>query len=123
MNKRQAKKDRQKFVYGLADEWNLATMDEEELKAARKEFEDYCRKHRHYKHYRDREKIIKKPCMHHYPSSKAQREYLLHMLQMVNGYHTTPPKVSQIIEALKDRYGELTHEASTEKHLPETVDY
>ena len=105
MNKRQAKKNSKKFVYGLVDEWNLIAMDAEEQKVARKEFEDYCRKYRHFKHYRDRKKIWMKPCMYQYPISKAQREFTDQIMRTTRSYRVTPIIVFQSLSDLRDRYG------------------
>ena len=107
MNKRQAKKDRQKFVYGLIDEWNLITMDKEEQEAAQREYMEYCRKYRHYKHYHDREKILMEPCVYTYPVGKKYAEHIQKMLKTARGYHVTPVVVMQSLSDLKDQYGEI----------------
>ena len=58
MNKRQAKKYRKKVVYPIIDEFNLLTLNQEELDKAIKDFDEYCIKHRHYKHYKDRKSVV-----------------------------------------------------------------
>lgn len=62
MNKRQAKKYRSKVVYPMMTDEFLGTLNQEEVKEARKDIEEYCLKYRHYKHYRDRDKIRGRPC-------------------------------------------------------------
>lgn len=100
-------------------------MDAEERKAAQKEFEDYCRKYRHYKHYRDREKILLEPCIYQYPISKAQREFVNQTMRTARSYHPTPMIVFQSISDLRDQYGkELPHdliEKMAQKQLPDVI--
>lgn len=97
MNKRQAKKMRNKVVYPLVDEMNLLTLSEEERKAAFKDFEGYVQKHFRYFHYRDMYKLIRKPCLYAFPIgsnvSAEAKQYVLDMMRRVRTNH--PTRVSQ----------------------------
>ena len=76
MNKRQLKKYRNKVIYPLIDEMNLLTLNQDELKEAIEGFERYCMRHYHYKHYKDREKLMNKRCYYCYPVGERTREFM-----------------------------------------------
>lgn len=82
MNKRQAKKVRKKVVYPLVDEFNLISMNAEEIKDAYKEYDDYVQKHFRYFHYRDRHKVAMKPCLYRYPIGEAVSGYYEEVLKL-----------------------------------------
>lgn len=85
MNKRQAKKYRKKVIYPIIDEFNLLTLNQEELDKARKDFEEYCLKHRRYKKYRDKNKIMNEPCFYRYPVGKAVSDFYERMFLLGRG--------------------------------------
>ena len=59
MNKRKAKKARQKVIYPLVDEFNLIGMSEKERVGEIEKYKRYCQKHYAYKHYKDAVKIFR----------------------------------------------------------------
>lgn len=60
MNKRQRKKYQKKVIYPLGDECILIGMTDDELKAEYDAYDKYVQKYCHYKHYKDKEKVIRK---------------------------------------------------------------
>jgi len=90
MNKRQAKKMRNKVVYPIVDEMHLLTLSEEERNAAFKDFESYVQKHFRYFHYKDRHKLIRKPCIYAFPISSNvsadDKQYVSNMMKRVRTY-------------------------------------
>lgn len=104
MNKRQTKKARKKVVYPLIDEFNLLTMNAEEVKAAHKEYDDYIQKHFRYFHYRDWRKVARKPCFFKYPVGEAAREYYEGVLKRVRKYEVPTETIIQDINQLKIAY-------------------
>lgn len=104
MNKRQAKKYRKKVVYPIIDEFNLLTLNQEELDKAIKDFDEYCIKHRHYKHYKDKKKIMNEPCLYSYPVGKSAIGFYEKMFSLTRKY-TKSIRVTQSIDDLKQSYG------------------
>lgn len=90
MNKRQAKKMRNKVVYPIVDEINLLTMSEEEREACFTEFDAFVQKHFRYFHYKDKTALIKKACIYSFPvGSKVTEEtktYVADMMKRVRTY-------------------------------------
>lgn len=101
MNKRQEKKARKKVVYPLVDEFNLLSMNEKEVMAARKEYDDYVREHFRYFHYRDKYKVARKPCHFRYPVGEAAKEYFAGMLKRVRRYEGPSETIVQDISQFK----------------------
>ncbi len=60
MNKRQRKKKLKKCFYPLIDEFNLMTLNGEELKRAYKDYQNFCLKNYSYFHYRHKEMVKNK---------------------------------------------------------------
>lgn len=94
MNKRQAKKMRNKVVYPLVDEMNLAAASVEEREAAYEDFDKYVQKHYRYFHYKDKYKVLKKTCLYVFPVQSEERKFLEDMIKRVRTYHQ-PTKVTQ----------------------------
>ena len=90
MNKRQAKKMRNKVVYPIVDEINLLTMSEEERDTAYRNFDVFVQKHFRYFHYKDKTTLIKKPSFYFFPvGSKVTEEtraYIAEMMRQVRTY-------------------------------------
>lgn len=104
MNKRQAKKAHKKVVYPLIDEYNLLTLDEDEYKKAKADFEKYIFQHFRYKHYKDKYKLSRKFCTYVYPVGKAYREKMEQKLQKAKKYKIDTIIVYQSLEDLKKAY-------------------
>lgn len=131
MNKRQAKKTRKKVIYPLVDEFNLISMNAEELRVARKEYYDYVQKHFRYFHYRDKYKVARKPCFFRYPVGEAIREYLEGIFKrrrkykgstnsFLAGYSVSTETIIQDVNQIKNMYGDdldelLPHEGKEEE--------
>lgn len=103
MNKRQAKKYRKKVAYPIIDEFNLLTLNQEELDKAIKNFDEYCIKHRHYKHYKDKKKIMNEPCLYGYPVGKSVINFYEKMFSSTRKY-TKSIRVTQSLDDLKQSY-------------------
>lgn len=91
MNKRQAKKYRRKIVYPFMDEANLLTLTKEEREEALKELDDFCVKYRHYHHYRDKKRIMDKPCCYRFPLGSlvtTEKDFLERIYRTARKYKT-----------------------------------
>ena len=104
MNKRQAKKARKKVVYPLADEFNLLTLNAEELEEAIADYQKYAQKYCRYYHYRDREKLMRKRCYYVFPVGKTGREYCQGMLKRARKHNSPPVKVVQEMNGIMNIY-------------------
>lgn len=114
MNKRQAKKARKKIIYPFIDEMNLLTLNTEELKKARTDFENYVQRHFRYKHYRSKDKLLEKPCYYRFPVVESVRKYYEYSLKTARRYNVTPVIITQAMDELKAMYRE-------EKQLPACI--
>lgn len=86
MNKRQAKKARQKVTYPLVDEMNLLTLSPQEYMEAMADFEEYVQKHCRYKHYKDKYKNIGFNC-YHFPVGEKCKKYMESLLNRARKYN------------------------------------
>lgn len=100
MNKRQVKKYRSKVVYPLVDEYNLLTLDEDEYKKAINDYKNYCIKHCSYKHYKDKDKVFKRPFFYSFPIGESMKQ----MFKLTRGKAVAPVVIHQSLEQLKSLY-------------------
>lgn len=101
------------------DEFNLISMNEEEFKAARKEYDDYVQKHFRYFHYRDWHKVARKPCLYRYPVGEAARKYYEGVLKRVRKYKVPTETIIQDINQLKTIYGDKWEEQFPQEGIAE----
>ena len=78
-NKRKYKKRMQKYFIPIADEFNVLTMTEEEKKDWYKQLDEYGRRNFHYKHYRDKDDVLRRAMSHptiYAPVGATHRSYI-----------------------------------------------
>ena len=92
------------MVYPLVDEFNLLTLNAEELKGAIADYQKYAQKYYRYYHYRDREKLIRKRCCYTHPVGKAISEYYQDMLKRTRKYNAPSVTVVQDINVIMNIY-------------------
>lgn len=94
------------------DEMNLLTLNAEECKKARTDYQNFVLKYFSYYHYRDKQKLYRKPCGFVYPVGKAYRDYMDAMYKRVRRYPVKPTFVSQSIPQTKEMYQGQPEETS-----------
>lgn len=104
MNKRQAKKARNKMVYPFADEMNLLTLNQEEYQQAMKEYDDYAWKYGRYKHYKDKKWKARSMGEYYFPIGQATKNAMKKTLEMVSCFPTRTITVTQSLDQLKQAY-------------------
>jgi len=90
MNKRQIKKKRKKVVCPLVDELGILTLNAEEYRKAITDYQNYVLRHFSYYHYRDKQKLYRKPCIFVYPVGEACRSYMDELMKRTRRYPVKP---------------------------------
>lgn len=101
MNKRQRKKREKKYLPVIADEFNLMTMTQEELKQAMKDYLKFREKYAFCKHYRDLKNAKKNHkfyIQYFYPTGKQFNDYMQKVASISCSRRGKPIIVKQSVE-------------------------